>query len=350
MLCQATLMMSSAWGCRHAWAEAATPRGESTTTTTGVAIGAPAAGVETTGNSQEHTALGLETPADFLSKTLLLGVPSVAAQDEDPLKRGSLGRPRRRLSSWPYFSALEIERRRKNGGRGGGVESKASKEGVPAVRKEGENKVLLVGGGGVGEAGGGTGESMEDSREEGRMLRHHRRTRKKRALRGGAALVWRDSALSPRETTQEEAEGLSPPAIEAVAVVTEGGDTTPHRQFGRATPTVITSQAELTNEDRGLDSAVFGAPTLVAGRAEGVDAAEKEDEEEEALRGTTVGGSSFVRRRRAAGEPSRTNAHEGQEEDDDDKTVDGFGSVGLLAFLVCFGLLFCVMEGGRLFA
>lgn len=33
------------------------------------------------------------------------------------------------------------------------------------------------------------------------------------------------------------------------------------------------------------------------------------------------------------------------ESDDDDEVVGGFGSAGLLAFVVCFGLLFCVLEG-----
>ncbi|CAB1100165.1 unnamed protein product [Ectocarpus sp. CCAP 1310/34] len=34
-----------------------------------------------------------------------------------------------------------------------------------------------------------------------------------------------------------------------------------------------------------------------------------------------------------------------EEEEDGDENDDGFGSSGLLALLVCFGLLFCVMEG-----
>ena len=48
--------------------------------------------------------------------------------------------------------------------------------------------------------------------------------------------------------------------------------------------------------------------------------------------------------RRRAADDVESSTHDAHEEGDDE-AVDGFGSVGLLAFVVCFGLLFCVMEG-----
>lgn len=309
--------MSSAWGGKHAWAGAA--RGESSTT-----VASASAQVETTGNRQ-HSAVGLEPPAEIVSK-MMLGVPSGTPPEVDPLWRGSQGRPRRRLSSLP-FNAPDMERRRQTGGRRRG-EGMVMEEGLPAARDEGGG-VMMVGAGPAAGAGGGTDGLMGDGRES-RKLRGHRT--RKLALRRGAAPVSRDSADSIRET-QKEGEGRSL-AIEVEAVATEGQDATLH--FGRETPTV-TSRVERRNERRAVDRAVFRAPPIVAGPSEEEeDAAEKKD-------GSVW--SIWDQRRRAADEQPQARATETHAHDDDE-AVDGFGSVGLLAFLVCFGLLFCVVEGG----
>lgn len=56
------------------------------------------------------------------------------------------------------------------------------------------------------------------------------------------------------------------------------------------------------------------------------------------------GGGGLRPARRRAAEEVESSTHDSHGEGDDE-AVDGFGSVGLLAFVVCFGLLFCVMEG-----
>lgn len=320
VLCQAALVLSSAWGGKHAWAEAA--RGESTTT-----VASASAQVETTGNRQ-LSAVGLEPPAEIVSK-IMLGVPSGTLPEVNPLWRGSQGRPRRRLSSLP-FNAPDIERRRQTGGRRRG-EGMVMEEGLSVARDEGGG-VMVVGAGPAAGAGGGTDGRMGDGRER-RKLRGHRT--RKRALRRGAAPVSRDSADSIREAQKEE-EGRSL-AIGVKAVATEGEDATLHRRFGGEASTV-TSRVERRNERRAVDRAVFRAPPIVAGPSE-----EEEDAAEK--KGGSVW-SIWNQRRRAAGEQPQASATETQAHDDDE-AVDGFGSVGLLAFLVCFGLLFCVVEGGN---
>eukprot|EP00904_Undaria_pinnatifida_P003471 jgi/Undpi1/13124/HiC_scaffold_8.g02786.m1 len=55
------------------------------------------------------------------------------------------------------------------------------------------------------------------------------------------------------------------------------------------------------------------------------------------------GGEGLRGVQRRTADDAETSPHDELDEGDDE-AVDGFGSVGLLAFVVCFGVLFCVME------